>query len=515
MKNIKIFTNTKRSKNSKFWINAGTDELFPYAMSDEGRFLMKRMAKSGGGYVRNHYTFNEQTRYGIRVGGDVYHEDENGNPVYEFDWINKYFESVLECGLKPIVELDYMPDALIGDKVDILQEGLDEYYHNRHYPNNWDKWRELLVAFMNNLVDKFGIEELRTWYFEVWNEPDTWPFEDWSMFFKLYDIFVDVVKGIDEGLRVGGPACFREYFMYPFLNHVENGTNYVTGERGTRIDYISYHVYGSSGAWLHLHPLMTPTVQRFAIELLRMKLMIDKFPSLRGIEFQLNEWGVVSNYERTVKEFPELEIRNSEYSALFMLKLADTIIEIREKYGLNISMMLYWGFSNEDNLGLMFNGNRSLTTHKNVCKPIETAHELLSMLRGDFAETNVRPGADEGVIASACENSADALLYYFNDYDAERKFPERSYSVSFQGLSDGEYKLEIFTLDDTHNNTYRLWQRLGSPEEPNEEELKKLHEEQEITSDLEASVTVSGGSFTYCTTLTSMSAKLISITKIQ
>lgn len=515
MKNVRIFTDKKRSRNDKFWVNAGTDELFPYAMSDEGRFLMKRMAKSGGGYVRNHYTFNKQTRYGIRVGGDVYHEDENGNPIYEFDWINKYFESVLECGLKPIVELDYMPDALIGDKVDILQEGLDEYYHNRHYPNNWDKWRELLVAFMNNLVDKFGIEELRTWYFEVWNEPDTWPFEDWSMFFKLYDIFVDVVKGIDEGLRVGGPACFREYFMYPFLNHVANGVNYVTGEVGTRIDYVSYHVYGSSGAWLHLHPLMTPTVQRFAMELLRMKLMIDKFPSLSGIEFQLNEWGVVSNYERTVKEFPALEIRNSEYSALFMFKLTDTIIEIREKYGLNISMMLYWGFSNEDNLGLMFNGNRALTTHKNVCKPIETAHELLSMLRGDFAVTNVRPGADEGVIASACENSADALLYYFNDYDAERKFPERSYSVSFQGLSDGKYKLEIFTLDDTHNNTYRLWQRLGSPAEPNEEQLKALHREGEITADTEIQVTVSDGKFTYNTTLTSMSAKLISLTKIQ
>ncbi len=513
MKDVRIFTNKKRSKNDKFWVNAGTDELFPYAMSDEGRFLMKRMAKSGGGYVRNHYTFNKQTRYGIRVGGDVYREDENGNPVYEFDWINKYFESVLECGLKPIVELDYMPDALIGDKVDILQEGTDECYHDRYYPNDWDKWRALLTAFMNNLVEKFGIEELRAWYFEVWNEPDGWPIDEWDMFFKLYDIFVDVVKGIDEGLRVGGPACFREYFMYPFLNHVANGVNYVTGEVGTRIDYVSYHVYGSSGAWLQLHPLMTPTVQRFSMELLRMKLMIDKFPALKGIEFQLNEWGVVSNYERTVKEFPELEIRNSEYSALFMLKLADTVIEIREKYGLNISMMLYWGFSNEDNLGLMFNGNRTLTTRGGVCKPIETAHELLSMCEGDFAETNVTPGGDEGVLATASDKGADALLYYFNDYDSKKNLPDRAYSVSFEGLSDGEYTLKIYSIDDTHNNTYRLWQRLGSPEEPNEEELSLLHAEQEITSELEIPVTVSGGSFTYPATLSTMSAKLLKLTK--
>jgi xylan 1,4-beta-xylosidase len=513
MKDVRIFTDKKRSRNDKFWVNAGTDELFPYASSDEGQFLMKRMAASGGGFVRNHYTFNKQTRYGIRVGGDVYHEDENGNPIYEFDWINKYFESVLKAGLKPIVELDYMPDDLIGEEADILQEGTDECYHDRYFPKDWNKWRALLEAFMNNLVEKFGIEELRTWYFEVWNEPDGWPQESWEMFFKLYDIFVDVVKGIDKELRVGGPACFRDYFMYSFLNHVENGTNYVTGERGSHIDYVSYHVYGSSGAWLHLHPLMTPTVQRFAMELLRMKLMIDKFPSLKGIEFQLNEWGVVSNYERTVKEFPSLEIRNSEYSALFMLKLLDTVIEIREKYGLNITMMLYWGFSNEDNLGLMFNGNRTLTTRGNVCKPIETAHELASMLTGDFAETNVTPGGDEGVIASSSENGADALIYYFNDYDVERNFPDRSYSVCFEGISDGEYTLKIYSLDDKHNNTYRLWQRLGSPEEPNEEELALLHKEQEISSDFEADVKVSGGSFKYKISLSTMSAKLIKLIK--
>jgi len=197
MTNIKIFVDKLRLVNDRFWAACGSDELYPMAYSDEGEFLMARMEKTGScRYVRNHYALNFEIQSGIRCGGDVYTEDENGNPVYDFTWINGVYRNFVKHGIKPIVELDFLPDKLTGSGGNVTQEGTEEEYTNRFYPNDWNKWSGLLKTFVRNLADEFGIEEIRTWYFEVWNEPDSWPIESWDMFYKLYDVFVDAVTSV-------------------------------------------------------------------------------------------------------------------------------------------------------------------------------------------------------------------------------------------------------------------------------------------------------------------------------
>ncbi len=518
MKKISVFTDKIKFLNDRFWAASGSDELYAMAYSPEGEFLMKRMDSLGTcRYVRNHYTFNHEIRSGVRCGGDVYSENENGESVYDFTWINGVYRKFVENGIKPIVELDFLPDKLASLSGDVTQEGTGEKYNNRFYPNDWEKWTALLKAFVRNLADEFGLEEIRTWYFEVWNEPDSWPLESWSMFYKMYDIFVDAVTSVDEKLRVGGPGCFTQQFMFSFLDHVANGTNYVTGEKGTRIDFISYHIYGMSGAdnWLGSYPLISPTVQRFSQDLMWVfERMVGRYPSLKNVEFHLNEWGVISNYDKSSSVFPPLEVRNSEYSALFMIKLADTILELRRSFNLNLTMMLYWGFAGEDFFGKMFNGNRSLTTKCNICKPIQTAHEFMSLLGSNFVETDLKTGGDEGCIAAADENGAQALVYSFNEFDAERKLPDREYNVEFSGLADGKYTLKVYTMDDAHNNTFRLWERMGRPEAPDAEQLNALYWEQNISADTEFEVEVRNGKFSYSITVPSVSMKLISLEAI-
>ena len=516
MTDIKIYTDKIRLKNDKFWAACGSDELYPMAYSDEGEFLMARMEKTGScRYVRNHYALNFEIQSGIRCGGDVYTEDENGNPVYDFTWINGVYRNFVKHGIKPIVELDFLPDKLTGSGGNVTQEGTEEEYTNRFYPNDWNKWSGLLKTFVRNLADEFGIEEIRTWYFEVWNEPDSWPIESWDMFYKLYDVFVDAVTSVDDKLRVGGPACFRQPFMYSFLEHVVNGTNHMTGEKGSRIDFISYHIYGMSGGWLDEYPVIMPTVQRFSQELMWIKRMIDKYPSLESTEFLLNEWGVISNYERCVADYPPLEIRNSEYSALFMAKLVDSIIEIRDKYRFNISMLLYWGFAGEDFFSQMFNGNRSLTTKNNICKPIQTFHEMLSLLGDDFVRTDMIPGGDQGIIASKSENSVSAMVYFFNEFDSKRQLPERNYNLDFCGLEDGRYNIKIYTIDEYHNNTYRMWQRMGCPADPNETQLSEIHRHQEVTCDSEFFCEVTSGRMNIKLNLPSVSLKFVVASKCE
>lgn len=514
MKNITVFTDKIRFKNDSFWAACGSDELYAMAYSSEGNFLLNRMKEFNTcKYVRNHYTFNKEIRNGVRCGGDVYSENENGDPVYDFSWINGVYRKFIENGVKPIVELDFLPDEFTGFSGNVTQEGTGEKYSNRFYPNDWSKWTNLLTAFVKNLEKEFGLDEIRTWYFEVWNEPDSWPLESWPMFYKLYDIFVAAVTDVDSHLKVGGPGCFRQHFMFSFLDHVVNGINYVTGKKGTRIDFISYHIYGMSGAenWLNEYPLIMPTVQRFSQELMWIKRMVDMYPSLKNTEFHLNEWGVISNYEKSSRDFHPLEVRNSEYSALFMIKLADTVLEIRKKYDFNITMMLYWGFAGEDFFDVTFNGNRSLTTSGNICKPIQTAYEMLSLFGKNFVETNVRPGGDFGVLAAADNLGAQALVYFFNEFDFERSMTDRVFDVNFTGLKNGSYVLKIYSMDDAHNNTYRLWQRLGCPETPTSEQFAILRKEQSVSFEHESEVEVSDGTFVRQLNVPSVGFKFITL----
>jgi len=223
-----------------------------------------------------------------------------------------------------------------------------------------------------NLIDVFGAEEVRTWYFEVWNEPDGWPKDQLEVFYKMYDEFGAAVTSVDPQLKVGGPACYHEYFLRPFLNHVTNGTNYVTGEKGTRIDFISYHIYGLSGKWLNQEPHIQPQVQQFGRSVLWLQRLVKDFPSLKKTEFHINEWGLSSNYYRTVADYPDLVYRNSITSPLFLVKLVNALFQIEDNYNFPISMLLYWGFSWEADEDEFFVGKRELLTAGNTPKPIQT-----------------------------------------------------------------------------------------------------------------------------------------------
>lgn len=279
MKHIDILTNKITAPNDRFWAAAGLDELYALSETDAGEFLLHGMREMGTcRYVRNHYTLSREIHDGLRCGGDVYSKDTDGNPVYDFSWINGVYRRFVENGLKLVVELDFMPDVLsCGGEV--RQEGSGEKQENRFLPKDWNKWNGLLHAFVKNLIAEFGTEEVRTWYFEVWNEPDSWTIESWKDFFRLYDVFAEAVKSVDSSLRVGGPGCFRQTFLYSFLDHAANGVNYVTGKKSIPLDFISYHIYGMSGGWLNEYPLIMPSVQRFTQELMWVKRMIDVFLS--------------------------------------------------------------------------------------------------------------------------------------------------------------------------------------------------------------------------------------------
>ena len=472
---VKVYSQSNRftinvqkvvGENSGFWKAAGSDHLFYHVPRPSGQALLDRMqATHSHRYLRSHHTFMRDMNHGVPRGQDVYSEDENGNPHYDFSHVNQVFKEYVKRGIKPIVEYDYLPRELeIKDKS--VPVGNDEGMAMRNTgPNDWDRWSDLMKAATRNFIEVFGREEVRTWYFEVWNEPDGWPMEQLDVFYKMYDVFVDAVISVDSNLRVGGPACYHEYFLRPFLEHVTRGTNHVTGKKGTRIDFISYHIYGLSGKWLNSEPHIQPQVQRFTQSVLWLQRLMRDFPELKGTEFHINEWGLSSNYARTVDKHPDLVYRNSRESALFLVKLVNSLFQIEDNYQFPISLLLYWGFSWEADEDEFFVGKRELTTAGNIPKPIQSGFEMLAKLGNQrlfvegFAKNN-----RTGILATRSEGDSISVIAYNYDEYGQHKDKCEPMLVDIVGLeANTGYGLTETSLDKTNNNTYTTWEKMGKP----------------------------------------------------
>jgi xylan 1,4-beta-xylosidase len=488
--NNQFTINTKNivGENTEFWKAAGSDHLFYHVLKPSGQALLDRMEKhKSHKYMRSHHTFNQDLKHGVIRGQNVYSEDKNGNPVYDFSNLNKVFREYVKRGIKPYVEYDYLPE-LLDIKNKAVATGNDEGMTMRNTgPKDWKKWSDLMKAATQNFINEFGEEEVRTWYFEVWNEPDGWPVEQLDIFFKMYDVFVDAVTSVDPNLRVGGPACYHEYFLRPFFEHITNGTNYVNGEKGTRIDFISYHVYGLSGAWLNKEPHIQPQVQRFSQSVLWLQRLIKNYPALKRVPFHLNEWGMSSNYYRLVKDYPDLEYRNNHESALFLAKLVNSLYQIEDNYNFPTAILGYWGFVWEADEDEFFVGKRELTTAGNIPKPIQTGFELMAQLKEQRLEV-VRERKDNQFGILATKSNSNAITFIAYNYEEDENDLDRTdeLEITLTGLkAKSSYKIVETCMDKTNNNTYAAWQKMGSPSNSKNIDLTPLKKSAEISSTAE------------------------------
>ena len=160
-----IEVNQVIGKNTEFWKAAGSDHLFYHSLKPAGQFLLKRMAEKGSHrYLRSHHTFNKDLKHGVIRGQNVYSEDQDGNPIYDFSNINKVFQSYVENGIKPIVEYDYLPELLINNVVESSSGNDEGMTIINTGPNDWKKWSDLMKAITQNFIDQVGTEEVRSWF---------------------------------------------------------------------------------------------------------------------------------------------------------------------------------------------------------------------------------------------------------------------------------------------------------------------------------------------------------------
>ena len=178
-------------------------------------------------YVRFHNILHDE------VG--VYDEDDQGNPVYNFSYVDQIYDGLLKNGVRPFVEISFMPRKLA------LRQDVHPFWYKQIVapPKDYKKWDDLMRAFAQHLVDRYGLDEVEEWYFEVWNEPniDFWTGDPkQATYFELYDHTARALKSVSPRLRVGGPASSSAHWVDAFIQHAA-AVNVPT-------DFISSHSYG-------------------------------------------------------------------------------------------------------------------------------------------------------------------------------------------------------------------------------------------------------------------------------
>src|SRR5580704_2193457 len=183
---------------------------------------------TGFQYVRFHAIFHDE------VG--VYDEDKQGQPVFNFSYVDQIYDGLLANGVKPFVELSFMPNKLAASPV------YQAFWYKPDVspPKDWGRWDDLITAFVQHLIDRYGVDKVSTWYFEVWNEPnlDFWAGKPAQQtYWELYDHTALAVKKVDRRLRIGGPATAQAAWVDAFIQHC--------AQQKIPLDFVSTHVYAN------------------------------------------------------------------------------------------------------------------------------------------------------------------------------------------------------------------------------------------------------------------------------
>lgn len=497
-KTVQISADVRQGACPHFWEAAGDDEAYEWTLHPTGQALLDEIKRTRCiKWMRNHHALSRSIPMPDGREVFVYNEDDNGESVYDFTGIDAVYDRWLAAGIRPIVELDFLPAELS-----------DESKLPLNTPAMWKKWGDLLRAFLSHLQERYGVEETRQWYFENWNEPDFWPRARIGEFFRIHDEAVAAIVAVDPELRIGGPATAAQPMCDTFLHQVTFGRNTLTGDNGSRYDYVSMHQYGVSGNTLPYYPALVPRPQTIALSAYWLYELMKYFPGAREKEFHFNEWGMISHYEKTAYDFPPLEIRNTEHFPLFMMKLVHLLFTLSDHRGNWLpKILLLWAGAAEPYYAAipayrdrvfkgrsgLFAGNRSLTTLYNLPKPILRGFELMTELGSErLAINGCAAGETLGILATHGDGVIRLLVYHFDE--EQRDLATSRLTIELSHLSiDGEALMTVKRLDRTFGNSYRAWEAIGRPETLDAGQFAYVSEAGRLREEAPVPITVTEG----------------------
>ncbi|MGA7220282.1 MAG: glycosyl hydrolase family 39 [Candidatus Sulfotelmatobacter sp.] len=397
-------------------------------------------------YIRFHAILNDE------VG--VYDEDAQGNPVYNFSYVDQIYDGLLAEKVRPFVEISFMPNKLAAH--DIRQPFW--YRPNVSPPKDWGRWNDLIAAFANHLIDRYGIDEVAQWYFEVWNEPnlDFWGGDPrQETYWELYDHTALALKKVNQRLRVGGPATAQAAWVDAMIRHC--------AENHIPLDYVSTHVYAndtSQDVFGKPGDIRRDQMVCRAVDKVHHQIEASSMPNLPLI------W---SEFNASYKNEPDVT------DAAFMGPwMADTI---RQCDGL-VDMMSYWSFSDVfEEQGVVktpFYGGYGLIAEDGIPKPAYNAFLLLHKL----GEERIQLDSDSALLTRTKDGRIILVVWNY----APPEQPGTSRTITLRFTNTRARRASISRVDGEHGDFHSAYEKMGSPRYPTQTQIQQLRRATELAS---------------------------------
>jgi xylan 1,4-beta-xylosidase len=413
-------------------------------------------------YVRRECGFKYLRMHGLLCDDmGVYMEDAKGRPVYNWQYVDELYDYLLSIGMKPFVELGFMPAALAKGTQTIFW-----WRGNTTLPKDWQKWENLIRATVDHWTRRYGETEVKSWFFEVWNEPNLHGFFDGTQddYFKLYDVTARAIKSVNPDYKVGGPATAGVAWVPEFIA-------FCTAKKAP-VDFISTHTYAVSQGFLdesgHDGTVFSPNPRSIFGEVIDVRKQIQA-SARPDLALHLTEWS--ASYT------PSDPIHDSYHSASF-------IVDRLRRAGNAADSMSYWVFTDIfEEAGprtTPFHGGFGLVNYQGINKPAFYAYQFLNRL----GPVELQCDADSAWVTTDGKGAVQALIWDFtythpgksaiNQEFYTRDLPPSKVTpttLTIRNLKPGRYAIRVFKVGYRVNDAYATYRDLGAPSQLTREQV--------------------------------------------
>jgi xylan 1,4-beta-xylosidase len=493
------------------------DHLYTVISSAYGRgcaaALKKAHDEAGFQYCRGHGILDADV--------NVYTEDAGGNAVYNWITFDKIYDAIKDAGMRPVVEIGFMPPALASAATTISGVWYNGVSGNWNAPKDWAKWEALIRELIKHCKERYGVDEVRNnWFFELWNEPN-WMYGGgggYTGWKTLYQHTAAAVMAEDPLIKLGGPAesggssnsAVPDFMQWTRQNNI-------------KADFCSYHIYsndaGSSSyngnAWIpcSFHKELA-VAQKKAKNFAGLLLNTEYGPSYTyglGLE-KVHDGELAASYAAKA-----IHVFNCEDTAAtpppYMLSWW-TLSDIYEEYDNRSGSPAFSGC-----YGMLTRGVSSIPQSCDVAKPAFNAYKMLHMLKNDKISctggTTTSPGVNAAATISAGNDTIGILVYNHVDNPDGYSSTVDNVTLTISNLPFTQARVEHWVVDKSHSNSYQTWVGLGSPPSPTAAQWTTIANAANLQHyDSVATVTISNGAYAKSFTQNHYSAGLIQLTRV-